>query len=100
MSARTTAPPISISTRRGFAARGPAGAWRSIFSAGRAAARRHRKSCDGVISSDRVRAEAFAPVSSDAVIARSSNSSDRRSFETFGADLDERARQCRLGERR
>jgi hypothetical protein len=64
--ARTTAPPLSISTRRVFAARGSAGACRPIFSVRRAAARRHPKSCDGVTSSDRASAETFVPGSSDA----------------------------------
>ena len=54
---RNTAPLISISTRRVLAARGSAGAWRSTFSALRAAARRHPNSCDGAIFSVRARAE-------------------------------------------
>ncbi len=82
---RTNAPPISISTRRVFAARGSTGAWRSIFSACGAAARRHAKSCDGAISSERASAEIFVPGSRDAAIARSLKSSDQRRRSPTGA---------------
>ena len=82
---RTNAPPSSISTRCVFAACGSINAWRSILSARKAAARRHAKSCDGVISSERASAEIFVPGSRDAVIARSLKSSDQRRRSPTGA---------------
>ncbi len=69
-----------------------AAAWRSTFSARRAAARRHPKSCDGAISSERASAEIFAPGSSDAAIARSLKSSDQRRRSPTGAPSNRSAR--------
>ena len=82
---RTNAPLISISTRCVFAACGSVSAWRSILAARRVAARRHAKSCDGVMSSERASAEMFVPGSRDAAIARSLKSSDQRRRSPTGA---------------
>src|SRR5208283_4687652 len=82
---RTRDPPISISTRRAFPVLGSGDPRRSTFDPLRIAARRHAKSCDGEISSERASAEIFVPGSSDAATARSLNSSDQRRRSPTGA---------------
>jgi len=84
----------SISTRRVFVAFGCADARPPTFvlAAFRAAAPRQLKSCEGVISSERVSTEMLAPGSIDAAIARSLNSSDQRRRSPTGAPSSRSAR--------
>ena len=89
---RTSDPPISISTSPALPALGSSDPRRPTFDPLAAAARRHPKSCDGEISSERASAEIFAPGSSDAAIARSLKSSDQRRRSPTGAPQAARLR--------
>ena len=96
---RTSDPPISISTSPAFPALGSSDPRRPTFDPFRPAARRHAKSCDGEISSERATAEMFAPGSTDAadrpfleVVGPAPALADRRALKPLSYDLDELVR--------
>jgi hypothetical protein len=75
---RTTVSPISISTRSGLSTTASPSDLVAVSDSRFVAARRHAKSCEGAISSDRAKAEIFTSGANAAETARSLKSSDQR----------------------